>query len=199
MQDARSQLERKNRRLSRLYHMAQDFVDHASHEFRTPLSIIKEYAAVVRDGTLGKVNPEQWRLLNVIDDRSDDLNTMVDDLLDVSKLKSGLLTAWRKPCTVNEVVQHILPALELKATTRKVVFEADIAEDLPTIYCDAEKASRVIVNLVAHAIRSATEQGQVRLWARRAVATCEVVVGVTDNGTAIPAEDLERILRGFLN
>ena len=77
------------------------------------------------------------------------------------------------------------------------MFEADIAEDLPTIYCDAEKASRVIVNLVAHAIRSATEQGQVRLWARRAVATCEVVVGVTDNGTAIPAEDLERILTRF--
>ena len=97
VQDARSQLERKNRRLSRLYHMAQDFVDHASHEFRTPLSIIKEYAAVVRDGTLGKVNPEQWRLLNVIDDRSDDLNTMVDDLLDVSKLKSGLLTACANP------------------------------------------------------------------------------------------------------
>lgn len=197
VQDTTRQLERKNRRLSRLYRMAQEFVDHASHEFRTPLSIIKEYASLLRDGVVGQVNSDQRRLLNVIDDRSDDLNTMVDDLLDVSKLKSGLLAAWRRPCGVDEIVQHVLPALERKATTRKVVLETDIAADLPVVYCDADKVGRVIVNLVVNAIKFANEPGHVRLWARAETEKCQVVVGVTDNGIGISAGDLRKIFKRF--
>ena len=112
LQDATQLLEKKNRHLAKLYRTAQEFVDHVSHEFRTPLSIIKEYASLVRDGVVGSVNGDQWRLLNVIDDRSDDLNIMVDDMLDISKLKAGLLSAWRKTCTIDEIVQHVMPALE---------------------------------------------------------------------------------------
>jgi signal transduction histidine kinase len=197
VQEATRQLERKNRRLSRLYRMAQEFVDHASHEFRTPLSIIKEYASLLRDGVVGQVNSDQSRLLNVIDDRSDDLNTMVDDLLDVSKLKSGLLAAWRRPCAVDEIIQHVLPALERKAITRKVVLETDIAADLPVVYCDAEKAGRVLVNLVVNAIKFAKEPGHVRLWVRAQPDKCEVVVRVTDNGIGISERDLEKIFKRF--
>lgn len=197
LQEATQLLERKNRHLARLYRTAQEFVDHVSHEFRTPLSIIKEYASLVRDGIVGDVNGEQWRLLNVIDDRSDDLNTMVDDMLDISKLKAGLLSGWRKPCTIHEIVQHVLPALERKAGTRGVTFENDIPAGLPTVYCDAEKAGRVIINLATNAIKFAGEPGLVRIWARAQPEAGEVVVGVSDNGSGIDKKHLAKIFRRF--
>lgn len=197
LQEATHLLERKNRHLARLYRTAQEFVDHVSHEFRTPLSIIKEYASLVRDGVVGSVNGEQWRLLNVIDDRSDDLNTMVDDMLDISKLKAGLLSAWRKPCTVDEIVQHVLPALERKAVTRGVTFKHEIPAGLPVVYCDAEKAGRVIINLATNAIRFASESGQVLIWAQSREEDGEVLIGVSDNGPGIDSKHLEKIFRRF--
>lgn len=197
LQQATQLLERKNRHLSRLYRTAHEFVDHVSHEFRTPLSIIKEYASLVRDGIVGTVGPEQVRLLNVIDDRSDDLNTMVDDMLDVSKLKSGLLAAWRKPCSVEEIVHHVWPALERKALTRAVVLEKQLAEDLPTVYCDPEKAGRVIVNLVVNAIKFTRQSGLVRLSATALSERPEVTIAVSDDGPGIQQEHLKKIFRRF--
>jgi signal transduction histidine kinase len=197
LQDAMGELARKNRRLARLYKMGQSFVDQVSHEFRTPLSIIKEYAALMRDGVVGTVSQDQWRLLNVIDDRTDDLNTMVDDMLDVSKFKSGLLCAWRRPCTVPEIIQHVLPALERKAATRGVMLETQIEPDLPTVYCDPEKAGRVVVNLVVNGIKFSGDPGRVSLWVRADREAHEVVAGVTDNGPGIAEDDLERLFRRF--
>ena len=197
VEHAEDSLKRKNRRLKRMYRMAQEFVDHVSHEFRTPLSVIKEYASLIRDGVVGHINDEQQRLLRVVDDRTHDLNTMVDDMLDVSKLNAGLLGAWRKECTVKEIAQHVLPALQRKATTRNVELQAEIDENLPMVYCDAEKAGRVIVNLVVNAIKFSGQDGEVHLWARADLVHNEVQVGITDNGPGIGAEDLEKIFQRF--
>ena len=71
-----------------------------SHEFRTPLTVIKEYASLVKDGVVGAVSAEQKQMLTVVEDRADDMNTMVDDMLDVSKLEAGLLVVYRKNCQV---------------------------------------------------------------------------------------------------
>lgn len=104
-------LKRKNRRLKRLYDTAQRFVDNVSHEFRTPLTVIKDYVLLVREGICGEVNAEQGHMLDVAAVRVNDLNTMVDDMLDVSKLEAGMLVPgdesvgcpkssrrWHRPC-----------------------------------------------------------------------------------------------------
>ena len=96
VQVSRELLERKNKKLAKLYNQAHEFVDNVSHEFRTPLTVVKEYVSLIRDGLVGKVNDEQKRMLHVVEDRADDLNIMVDDMLDVSKLEAGMLGAWRK-------------------------------------------------------------------------------------------------------
>jgi signal transduction histidine kinase len=190
-------LERKNRRLARLYKTAHRFVDNVSHEFRTPLMVVKEYVSLMRDGLLGQVNDEQVRALEVIEDRADDLNNMVDDMLDVSKLQSGLLGAWRKNCTVQGIVEHALPALRTKAVVRRVRLEVDLADDLPHVYCDAEKAGRTLVNLTVNAIKFCDESGWVRIWAKQDPASRSIVVGVTDNGPGIDQAALQAIFERF--
>ena len=109
--ESQTNLKNKNRRLEKLYRTAYKFVDNVSHEFRTPLAVIKEYTALIRDGILGGVSDEQCQLLTVVEDRADDLNTIVDDMLDVSKLEAGLLGVHREECSAAEIVARVRPAL----------------------------------------------------------------------------------------
>ncbi|MCA9258236.1 MAG: hybrid sensor histidine kinase/response regulator [Planctomycetales bacterium] len=195
LRNSQKLLQEKNQRLQRACSTAQQFVDNVSHEFRTPLTVILEYASLLRDGIPGVINDDQRRLLDVIDDRTCDLNNMVDDMLDVSKLESGLLGIWRRTCQVDEIVRHVLPLLQRKAEVRRVVLETDIPDDLPAIFCDPEKIGRILVNLVVNAVKFCGDPGLVRLTARR----CgdDVRLSVSDNGAGIPLDRREEIFQRF--
>ena len=195
--DGRDMLEAKNSKLEKLYKQAHEFVDNVSHEFRTPLTVIKEYASIVCDGLAGEVTDEQVRMLNIVEDRADDLNTMVDDMLDSSKLESGLLGAWRKPCRVPEIFNHVTAALHRKAQVKGVALEYDIDADLPELYCDAEKIGRVITNLAVNAIKFCGDPGIVRITAHRSSDSPDVVVSIEDNGPGIDEEGLQQIFERF--
>jgi len=188
VEQSRRLLERKNRRLARLYRTAQRFVNNVSHEFRTPLTVIREYTDLLREGVLGTVNEEQCRYLDVVVDRADDLNRMVDDMLDVSRLEAGLLGAWRRRSHIRDIVEYHVPTLTRKAELKDVRLEIDIPDDLPAVYCDAEKVGRVIVNLAVNAIKYCGERGIVKVWAREDDERPGLVVGVTDNGPGIAPE-----------
>jgi signal transduction histidine kinase len=190
-------LEKRNRRVSRLYRTAHRFVDNVSHEFRTPLTVVKEYVALMREGLLGPLNDEQRRFLDVVNDRADDLNHMVDDMLDVSKLEAGILTICRTRTQLAPVVDHVRLGLERRAALKNVELEIDVAQDLPDIYCDGEKVGRVIVNLVSNAIKFCGNPGRVRLEARLNRTKHEIAINVSDNGDGIAEKDLQVIFRRF--
>lgn len=197
LQTAETELKRKNRRLAKLYRTAHRFVDNVSHEFRTPLTVIKEYGSLLKEGLLGPVNEEQQRFLDVLSDRSDDLNRMVDDMLDVSKLNSGILGVSRTNCRVQDIIDHVLPGLERKASLKQINLSVNVDNDLPEIYADSDKIGRVIVNLVVNAIKFCGEPGKVCLSATAQPNSKEVEIGVSDNGAGIRQEDLKKIFRRF--
>jgi signal transduction histidine kinase len=190
-------MEKKNRRLEQLCDTSQRFVDNVSHEFRTPLTVIKEYSSLIRDGVVGTVTEEQIGMLNVIDDRTDDLNNMVDDLLDTSRLEAGLLGLCRRRCDFHKIVEYLLPSLRRKALVRHVSLLTDVPEDLPIVWCDSEKIGRVIINLIVNAIKFCGEPGRVLLTAERNDDERHIVVSVQDNGSGIPPEKLEEIFKRF--
>lgn len=196
IQDSKALLEQKNRRLQQLCDTAQQFVDNVSHEFRTPLTVIMEYASLINDGIAGEVTEKQSELLHIIDDRACDLNTMVDDMLDVSKLESGLLGASRQSCSTTSIVDHVLPALQRKALVRGVVLHTQVSPTLPRVFCDDEKIGRVIVNLAVNAIKFARDPGEVTIWAE-VRGDDEVLVGVTDNGPGISPDKRAEIFDRF--
>ncbi len=190
-------LEKKNRKLAKLYDQAHEFVDNVSHEFRTPLTVVKEYVSLVREGLVGDVNDEQQRLLHVAEDRADDLNIMVDDMLDVSKLESGMLGAWRKNCSVTEILDHVKASLERKASVKNVTLEWVVDDDLPEVYCDEEKAGRVMTNLAINAIKFCGDPGVVRITVEKDLACGNITFAVTDNGPGIDDELLASIFQRF--
>ncbi len=197
VQDGRDLLESKNSKLEKLYKQAHEFVDNVSHEFRTPLTVIKEYASIVCDGLAGEVTDEQIRMLNIVEDRADDLNTMVDDMLDSSKLESGLLGAWRKRCKVPDILSHVTAALQRKSQVKGVELKYDIDPDLPELYCDAEKIGRVITNLAVNAIKFCGDPGIVRITAQSTFDSPDVAFSIEDNGPGIDEAGLKQIFERF--
>ncbi|MBI3469450.1 MAG: hybrid sensor histidine kinase/response regulator [Planctomycetes bacterium] len=197
LQESQTLLERKNRRLDKLCKTARRFVDDVSHEFRTPLTVIKEYVSLMRDGLVGPITAEQAQFLNVVMDRSDDLNRMVDDMLDVSKLRAGLLAVRRSACRVTTLMERVRRSLELKAGVKGVSLEMSVEPNLPEVYCDSDKIEHVIINLGVNAVKYCGEPGRVSIWAKPGATESEVLMGVTDNGPGISSRDQRRIFRRF--
>lgn len=197
LESAQRLLEDKNQRLHNLYQTSQQFLDNVSHEFRTPLTVIKEYGALIRDEIVGPVSEEQDQMLHVIEDRADDLNTMVDDMLDVRRLEAGLMGLFRKSCHLEDILHQIMPALNRKASVKKVELSFDLDDNLPDIFCDGGKIGRVVTNLVINAMKFASRPGKVELSATFDSSVNEICVSVADNGLGIDDEQLDEISQRF--
>ncbi len=190
-------LDQQNRRLRKLCKTAQQCVNNVSHDFRTPLTVVKEYASLIADGVVGEVQPEQLRMLRVVGDRVDDLNNMVDDMLDISRHNSGLLGANRMPCRVEDVITRLLPGFHQKALLRGITLETQIPSDLPDVFCDAEKVGRVVVNLITNAIKFTSADGAVVVRAEACPTQREVQISVCDNGAGLSEQDCRLIFNRF--
>lgn len=190
-------LRQKNGRLKRLYDTAQEFVDHVSHEFRTPLTVIKEYAAILADGLVGSVSSKQREFLEIIDSRTDDLAYLIDDLLDVSRVRAGIIGVHRQDCTATDIFERVRSILSPRAAKRGITLAFHIQDTLPRVYCDPEKIGRVIVNLVVNAMKVCDDGKTVEVWAKAGDRAGEIVLGVTDEGPGIAPEDRERIFERF--
>ncbi|HTW93856.1 MAG TPA: hybrid sensor histidine kinase/response regulator, partial [Tepidisphaeraceae bacterium] len=189
-------LARKNEKLAELYDNAQRFVDNVSHEFRTPLTVIKGYAEAMAEGMAGPVSTEQCEFLGFIIDRTRDLAQMVDDLLDSSKLRAGTLRIDRRAVEVEHIISEVRPMLHRTAAANKIQLVERIDDPLPLVFADAEKAARTIVNLVVNAIKFSREATQVKLWARKH-RDGGVEIGVSDHGPGIAPEELNLIFERF--
>lgn len=195
--EANDLLRRKNEKLAALYRTAHHFVDDLSHEFRTPLTVIKEYASILQDGLAGEVNEEQESFLEIIINRVQDLSIMVNDMLDMSRLEAGLIGVSRSANRVDEILAHVVPDFERKSEATGCALRLDVQADLPAVYCDFEKVGRVVVNLMVNAFKYAGEGREIAIWARHDPSKPVVVVGVTDKGPGIPSSELETIFARF--
>ena len=190
-------LKVKNGRLAELYDTAQQFVDNVSHEFRTPLTVIREFTSIVRDGLDGPVTKKQVEHLDTVLHRTDDLAIMVDDMLDISKLESGRLGVWRRPNKVTDMIGNVIGSLKKRAESKSIALSSEIAPELPQVYCDEEKAQRVLINLAVNAIKFTPNDGHIELWARPTDDGASIVIGVTDSGPGISPENLKIVFERF--
>jgi hypothetical protein len=133
------------------------FADGLAHDVRTPLTVILEYAALLREGLLGDLNDEQQRVLDVIADRASDLNRTIDNAVDASKLATRSHRIWGRSCQVRNIMTRIRPQLLRKAAIRKLELQFEMTTGSAEIYCDEETVGRAITNIVIAAINMAGE------------------------------------------
>lgn len=190
------QLERTNAKYAELYKTAQRFVEDVSHEFRTPLTVVKGYAEAMADGLAGPITGEQKEFLGYVSDRTRDLAQMVDDLLDSSKLRAGTMRIDRKRHRVEEIISHARAMIAAKAAANQIQLVEDLQPDLPEIFADAEKAARVLINFAVNAIKFSPPGGNITLWARP-IAEGGAEIGVTDQGPGISLENQNLLFERF--
>lgn len=197
LQAAKSLLEERNRNLQSLYQTAHQFVDNVSHEFRTPLTVIKEFASIIRDGLAGEVTDEQAEYLEIIDNRVDNLSIMVDDMLDISKLEAGLLGVGRVDLCVDDIFEELHATLDRKARSAKINVVYEVADPLPQIFGDPEKIGRILINLVVNAIKFSDEGGIVTVKVEDISDEHCVRFSVTDRGPGISEERVKSLFQRF--
>jgi His Kinase A (phospho-acceptor) domain len=128
------------------------FTERLAHDLRTPLTVIQEYAALMREGLVGDLNDEQRRVLDVIADRACDLNRVVDNAMDASRLAEKSHRIWGRPCGLRGIIARIRPQLERKAAVLCVDLRFETVAEGPDIHCDDEAVARAISNIVTAAL-----------------------------------------------
>lgn len=197
LKEQKQLLLQKNEKLEKLYATSQEIVDNVSHDLRTPLTVIKDYVAIIRDGLVGDVNEEQAGMLSKILGRADDLNGMVDDLLDKSKLEAGLLHLSRRTINLDSIIQRVHMLVSNRADTKQVNLHLEAADGEVEVYCDAEKITRVITNLATNAIKFVPQGGNVRIRTMLSTNGEDALVEVVDDGPGIEPAELKRIFGRF--
>ena len=155
-----------------------------SHDLRNPLATIKFSISSLRDHTVDWTAADRAELLASTDAAADQLDGLLANLLDLSRLQTGVLTPVRRPCSVDEVVHQALIGLPGDR------IQDDIPDDLPLIDTDAGLLERVIANITANAVRYAPGDTRVRLLAGE-ISDEEgrrVQIRVVDHGPGVPAD-----------
>ncbi|MGB0599527.1 MAG: sensor histidine kinase [Rubripirellula sp.] len=178
----------------------QRFIRTVSHDFRNPLTVISEFAALLQDGLVGesRLDGKQQHFLRVISDRSNELNTMVGNLVDATKLESQCLPLWRKPFGIADAIAMLESNLRNKAAVKQVALSVDVDQQLPQIFADEDSVQRILNNLLAYAINSCDTGGIVRLAAVKSKAEKDLVISISNTQETIDP-DLETWLTESLS
>lgn len=193
---ANAELKRKNIKLAELTETAHRFVDDVAHEFRTPLAVIKEFASILEDGIGGNITNKQAEYLHFISDASRDLAHLIDDFLDSGKLRAQTLRVERREYSVDDLIESCWQMLEARASAKRIVLQKHIDPNLPTVYADADKVRRSIINLVVNAIKFSNFQDTVTVSVV-AVPAGGVELRVSDHGPGLSEEEVKRLFERF--
>ncbi|HEV3313065.1 MAG TPA: histidine kinase dimerization/phospho-acceptor domain-containing protein, partial [Chloroflexota bacterium] len=142
--------------------LLKDFVANVSHDLRTPLTLISGYAGSVLDGT-AKDEPDVHEAVRVIADEAGRMARLVDDLLAITRLESGLKTFELKPVSIPRVVERTIPRVEAAAGGREIANA--VSNGLPLALGDEELLERVLTNLLANAVEYTPSHGSVEVSA----------------------------------
>jgi signal transduction histidine kinase len=177
--------------------MRTDFVSNVSHELRTPLTAIKGLVETLRDGAVDDREVRD-RFLTTVEDETDRLIRLVNDLLVLSKADSHALKLKREPLDVRDLIDRSICKLAPQLEEKGILVEASASDGPQLILADADRIEQVLVNLLDNAIKYSPEGGRITVAIDDEGQALEMVsVAVGDEGVGIPAEDLPRVFERF--
>lgn len=191
-----AELDEKADHLRRADEIKTRFISNMSHEFRTPVNSIQALAHLLLDRVDGDLTVEQERQVLFIRKAADALSDLVNDLLDLAKVEAGKTVVRPTEFTVSGLFGALRGMLRPLLVGDGVRLEFDEAEGLPPLFTDEGKVSQILRNFISNALKF-TEEGEVRVSARRSEDGGHVVFEVTDTGIGIAPEDQERIFQEF--
>jgi PAS domain S-box-containing protein len=211
-------LQQKNAELEDASRMKSEFLANMSHELRTPLNAIIGFSEVLRDGLVGAMSDQQRNFTGDILRSGQHLLSLINDILDLSKVEAGKMLLDLDPVEVSSLFVNSLTIVREKAAARRVRLTLEAEDGLGSIMVDARKVKQIVYNLLSNAVKFTADGGAVTLRAAkvgrsrvgalgdragRAFMPSEnafeefLEISVTDSGIGIAADDLEHLFKPF--
>ena len=130
-----------------------EFLSHVSHEMRTPLTSIHQFASILFDGLAGPVPAEQREHLETILKSVTQLQGMIHDLLETTRAVSGKIRIEPRGIGVGEVLQASVTMLQSSAQEKQIDLKLAVDDQLPLVYADLDRVQQVLINLIGNAIK----------------------------------------------
>lgn len=172
------------------------FISVLSHELRTPVGAITNYAQCLGEEVYGSLSEAQHTAVGGIADCARHLRDMVDDILDISRIEAGHVDMRRADVDVGALCRAAVDAARSHAGRRAVNVSCEVVGEIPSLHTDAAKLRQVLLNLLTNALKFTT-QGEVKLTARLEPSTGALELAVSDTGVGIAEEHGKRIFEPF--
>ena len=183
--------------LAELDRLKAEFVSVASHELKTPLSVIRGYSALLRDGIYGPLSDSQAKTLGSIIDQTDRLTRLVQRLLDVSRFEAGGGRLEARAIPISPFFRELAEDFEVLAVQSGIDFVTEIDSSLPETFSgDPDRLNEVFGNLLSNAFKFTPEGGRIRLHVA-GERDQRIAVEVEDTGIGIPPDKLPKVFEKF--
>jgi GAF domain-containing protein len=185
----------KSRQLEAASRHKSEFLANMSHELRTPLNAILGFSEVLAQGMFGEVNEKQSEYLHDILDSGRHLLSLINDILDLSKIEAGRMELEVNEFDLPHAIQNALTLVRERALRRGIGLHHVIDDRVADIRADERKVKQVLLNLLSNAIKFTPEGGRIEVRAASTDGTVEV--SVTDTGVGIAPQDQEAVFEEF--
>jgi PAS domain S-box-containing protein len=198
-----AELEQANMQLKRFDELKSTFLANMSHELRTPLNSILGYTDLLLDRVDGDITDEQEKSLRKVHRNAKHLLTLINDVLDISRIESGRMELELKPVNLKDLIGETVSALDPLIDKKGLVLETAFDEGLPLAQADPDRVRQVVTNLVDNAMKF-TSEGRITVRAKASEMGLTkdkrpkfVEVCISDTGRGIRKRDLNRLFDKF--
>ncbi|MCX6664120.1 MAG: PAS domain-containing sensor histidine kinase, partial [Euryarchaeota archaeon] len=185
----------QNVKLQKLNETKKTFLKTTSHELRTPITSIKGYVQMLMKKTLGEINEEQRKSLDVILRNTNRLDQVIQNILDASSLESGSMKFIPRKVNPRMLVEEITKTMEPFANKKEMTINVNLEKNLPDLMIDGERIKQVLINLVDNAIKFSSDGSMIHIKARKEKE--DVLFEVQDFGQGIPKDKQGMIFESF--
>ena len=166
-----------------------------SHELRTPLNAIIGFSEVLSERMFGDVNDKQAEYLGDIQESGRHLLSLINDILDLSKIEAGRMELERSEFDLARAIGQTLLLVRERAERRGIALRVTVDDTLGTIVADERKVKQVLLNLLSNALKFTPEGGTIDV--RGSVRDGDAEIAVADSGVGIAPEDQDAVFEEF--
>jgi len=195
-------LNRMSDELGRLYDQLEaanrhksEFLANMSHELRTPLNAVIGFSDVLLERTFGEMNDKQEQYIGIIQSSGRHLLSLINDILDLSKIEAGRMELELSQFDVEMAVDNTVTLVRDRAARHDLTLTVEVEPDLPPAVGDERKIKQILLNLLSNAVKFTPDGGRIGVRAGRTDGGIEVAV--TDTGVGIAPEDQAAIFEEF--
>jgi signal transduction histidine kinase len=190
-----SELDSRTRELEAASRHKSEFLANMSHELRTPLNAVIGFSEVLQARMFGPLNDKQGEYVEDILHSGRHLLSLINDILDLSKIEAGRMELERAPFELSTAIDNAVTLMRERAARRGITLHWVAPATLASLVADERKVKQVLLNLLSNAIKFTPEGGTVAVHATRDAE--HVTVAVSDTGVGIAATDLELVFEAF--